>query len=106
MQCAKACGGAHGYAYAFAPQRAALLHCTVLLNALFTSVSSSQGVVEVVEGEDRVLVRSTTKIGADLGTLPFSAAELRKYFEIGDHVHAVSGANAGVSGMVLQVRRP
>lgn len=36
-------------------------------------------------------------------TLAFSDKELRKYFEVGDHVKVISGSSEGVIGMVESV---
>lgn len=62
-----------------------------------------QGIVDVVESDERVLVRPTDEMAKGLSVLPFTARELRKYFTIGDHVRALAGAHQGESGMVVQV---
>ncbi|KAF3647355.1 putative transcription elongation factor SPT5 -like protein 1, partial [Capsicum annuum] len=60
-----------------------------------------KGCVEKVE-EDTIHIRPNEK-DLPMETLAFSDKELRKYFEVGDHVKVISGSSEGVIGMVESV---
>ncbi|KAF3653384.1 putative transcription elongation factor SPT5 -like protein 1, partial [Capsicum annuum] len=60
-----------------------------------------KGRVEKVE-EDTIHIRPNEK-DLPMETLAFSDKELRKYFEVGDHVKVISGSSEGVIGMVESV---